>query len=213
MPISNDFTTITYSYISVEDYENSEMFLTAVCNNLTRVPGTMKLHAVHSIKPNSVWVRDTACFCQNCFNVSFQATTCCTGWKEYSVEKLSKNKSKNAEVKQSTSKKVNSEEAIEDMVEPNVNDFVAGVYDRKVYIGKVCEIDDMEAYIHFLSHNGNLSRNTKFKVPKVLDDVWLPFEDILCVMPEPVATKRALEICSEALDNAIKKFQVWQKRR
>ena len=77
----SDSTAITYTYISIEDYENSEKFLQAVCHNIRRVPGTMKLHAVHSIKPNTVWIRNTACFCKKCFSISFQSATCCNGWK------------------------------------------------------------------------------------------------------------------------------------
>ena len=39
------------------------------------------------------------------------------------------------------------------------------------------------------------------------------FNDILCINPEPVATKRALEICPDALDIVLRNFQEWQKRR
>ena len=51
--------------ISVEDYENSEKFLQRVCDNIRKVPGTMMLDAVHSIKLNTVWIRNTACFQRN----------------------------------------------------------------------------------------------------------------------------------------------------
>ena len=83
-------TTITCSYIPVEDYENSEKFLQAICDNIRRVPDTMILRAIHSIKSNTVWIRNTACFCNNCFNTSFQPATCCNGSKEFSATKPTK---------------------------------------------------------------------------------------------------------------------------
>ena len=84
-------TTITYSYISVEDYENSEKFSQAVCENIRIVLGTMMLHAVHSIKPNRVWLCNLACFkCNKCFSTSFQPATCCKSWNEFSLMKPTK---------------------------------------------------------------------------------------------------------------------------
>ena len=84
-----------------------------------------------------------------------------------------------------------------------------------VYVGKVhdVDVDDSKAYIHFLTHTGTLNRNNKFRERKVIDDVWLSFDDILCITPEPVATKRALEICPEALDFVLRNFQDCQQRR
>ena len=39
---------------------------------------------------------------------------------------------------------------------PDINDHVAVGYDRKVYIGKVLEIDDSDAKISFYEHAGTL---------------------------------------------------------
>ena len=85
------------------------------------------------------------------------------------------------------------EKALEEPTELNVNGFVVAVYERKVYVGKVHGVDDNEAYIHFLAHNGTLTRNSKFRDTKVMDDVWLSFVSILFITPEPEATKRALQ--------------------
>ena len=86
----------------------------------------------------------------------------------------------------------NEEKALQEPIEPNVNDFVAAFYERKVYVEKVHDVDDNEAYIHFLAHNDTLTRNRKFRGPNIMDDVWLSFHDILCITPNPVATERAL---------------------
>lgn len=111
----------------------------------------MKLHAVQSIKANKVWVRNTACFCDKCFNDTFQPSTCCKGWKEFSVVKMKTHKEK----------KDKEEEVSHAVIEPKVNDYVAAVYDRKVYIRKVQVVEDNDAYIYFLQHNGTLTRNSK----------------------------------------------------
>ena len=82
-----------------------------------------------------------------------------------------------------------------------------------MYVGKIHDVDDSQAYIHFLAHNGTLIRNSKCREPKVMDDKWLSFDDILCINSEPVATKQLLEICPRALGIVPRNFQEWQKRR
>ena len=67
-----DTSSIAFSYVSIEDYEISEKFLKAACENMREVKGTMKAHAVFSRKANSIWVSDTSCFCKNCFSLKFQ---------------------------------------------------------------------------------------------------------------------------------------------
>ena len=61
-------SAIKYVYPSTEEYEISANFLNEVCKNLDSVNGTMKLHAVFSLKPNWIWICDTSCFCSNCFD-------------------------------------------------------------------------------------------------------------------------------------------------
>ena len=56
----------------------------------------------------------------------------------------------------------------------------------------VNDMDEDEVEIYFLLYNGRLNRQTKFKKPKETDDVWIPLSDILCIVPEPTATKQSL---------------------
>ena len=49
---------------------------------------------------------------------------------------------------------------------PDINDHVIAGYDRKVYIGKVLEIDDSDAKISFYEHAGTLSIGSIFREPK-----------------------------------------------
>ena len=38
------------------------------------------LHAVFRSTLNKLWVRNTSCFCLNCFGISFWLETACDGW-------------------------------------------------------------------------------------------------------------------------------------
>ena len=97
-------------------------------------------------------------------------------------------------------------------VEPTIGDYVGAAYDRKVYIGMVNDMDEDEAEISLLSHNGRPNRQTKFKQPKETDDVWVPLSDILCIVPELSATKRSsLKMCPEVLENVFEKYEHWLK--
>ena len=179
------------------------------------VKGTIKVHGVFSLKPNTIWVRDTSSFCSKCFSQRFQKDSCCKGWRECSLTTSTRNKSVG---ETSTVEKAiqndEPEETIEDLqstsVIPEAGDYVAAIYERKPYIGQVEEIDeeDEEVHIDFLEHSGNLARLSKFKKPKKVDKVWIPLVDIICILPEPTATKRALEICLEVLENVFEKFKV-----
>ena len=77
-------------------------------------------------------------------------------------------------------------------------------------IGHVEEIDeeDEEAHIDFLEDSGNLARLSKSKKPKKVDHVWIPLVNVICIVLEPTATKRALKICPEVLDNVFEKPKI-----
>ena len=49
-----DSISIKFLYLSIEDYEISEKFLKATCENLQTVKGNMKVHGVFSLKPNTI---------------------------------------------------------------------------------------------------------------------------------------------------------------
>ena len=88
-------------------------------------------------------------------------------------------------------------------IAPEPSDHVAALYSGKPYVEQVEEIDGegKEAHINFLEHKGDLQRRSKFNKPKKEDKIWIPLSDIICMVPELTATKRALEICPEVLDN------------
>ena len=50
-------------------------------------------------------------------------------------------------------------------------------------------------HINFLEHKSDLQRRGKFNKPKNEGKIWIPLSNIICIVAEPTATKRALEIC------------------
>ena len=70
---------------------------------------------------------------------------------------------------------------------------MTAVYDRKVYIGKVLEIDDSDAKISFHEHATTLSIASIFREPKKRDEIWVDFVNILCVIPVPAEIKTRKE--------------------
>ena len=211
-------SAIKYVYLSTEEYEISANFLKALRKNLDSVNGTMKLHAVFSLKPNWIWIRDTSCFCSNCFDHNFGKDSCCKGWHECELKTIVPRKTKNVKNVFSVSNAASTRSVVEEgqsssnvtlvpTFEPPVGDYVGAVYDRKDSIGMVNDMDEDEAEMHFLSHNGRLNRQTKFKQPKETDDVSVSLSDILCIVPEPTATKRSsFEMWPEVLENWLKLY-------
>ena len=54
----------------------------------------MEIHAVIGIGPNKVYVRDTSCYCINCFLSAFKKLTCCDGWREVDMRRNDAKKAK-----------------------------------------------------------------------------------------------------------------------
>ena len=117
-----------------------------------------------------------------------------------------KNQRKDASKKNADQNKELSRIVIEDSqstsIVPEHSDYVAAIYSGKPYVGQVEEIykEGKEVHINFLEANGDLQRRSKFNKPKKEDKIWNPLSDIICIVPQPTATKRALEICPDVLD-------------
>ena len=65
----------SFPFSSIDDYEKSLSFLSEGCNGTKFVYGSMKLHAAFPYTPKELWVRNNSCFCQNCFETSFNPET------------------------------------------------------------------------------------------------------------------------------------------
>ena len=147
------------------------------------VDGSMKLHAAFLSTPNKLWKRSISCFCQNCFRASFKSGTAYDGWRMVDLQRK-----RNPSILSSSEKAAEIPEN-EVTIVPDINDHAAAEYDRKVYIGKVLEIDDSDAKISFYEHVGTLSTGSVFREPKKRDEIWVDFVNILYVVPVPTETE------------------------
>ena len=140
----------------------SANFLKALCKNLDTVNRTMKLPVVFSLKPNWIWIRDTSCFCSNCFDHNFLKDSCCKGWRESELKTIVPRKRKNVKSVSSVSNAASTRSVVEEgqsssnvslvpTVEPTIGYYVGAVHDRKAYIGMVNDMNEDEAEIYFLS--------------------------------------------------------------
>ena len=89
---------------------------------------------------------------------------------------------------------------------------MAAGYDRKVYIGKVFEIDDSDAKISFYEYTGTLSIGSTICEPKKRDEIWVDFVNILYDVPVPAETKRGKKFEKFVLENVMEKFPVWKNK-
>ena len=166
----------------------------------------MKLHAAFLSTPNNLWVKNTSCFCQNCFRTSFKPETVCDRWRMVDLQRK-----RNPSILSSSEKAVEIPEN-EAAIVPNINEHVAAGYDRKVYIDKVLEIDDSDAKISFYEHAGTLSIGSIFREPKKRDEIWVDFVNILYVLPVLAETKRGKKFEKFMLENVMEKFSVWKNK-
>ena len=79
---------------------------------------------------------------------------------------------------------------------PEPSQCFAAIYSGKPDVGQVKKInkEGEEAHINFLEHKSDLQRRSKFNKPKKEDKIWIPLSDIIYIVPEPTATKRALKV-------------------
>ena len=86
------------------------------------------------------------------------------------------------------------------------------MYDQTVYVGKVLEVDDSDDYITFYQHSGNIAGFTIFWMPKHNEEVWILFNDILCILPQPNNTKRGKRFDEAVTEVITERFSQWKEK-
>ena len=97
-----------------------------------------------------------------------------------------------------------------------MDDYGATEYDRKAYVDKVLEDDELDVHISFFAYKGDLPISTTFVIPKVPDEVWVAKENTLCIVPHPNEDKRGkrekLVLDETVLETIHKMLGTWVKR-
>ena len=151
--------------------------------------------------------RDVSCVCPECFGeTGFKDTTSC----HWDVASLRKNEAQaQSTACQSSSAEPNSTDRTENTMsvtsEPEavneinainsfpVGSFVAAVYDRKAYIGKVLDVDSDEGELN-ISFMESVKTNGHFKWPRQEDVIWVKRQAILCSVQELTPTGRSMRV-------------------
>ena len=150
---TEDTSSIKYFFLSTENYEQSGGFLNQVFSNIEAVKGTLKLHAVFPHEePNKIWVINMSCICQKCFNDGFMPESTCKGWRVANLRKLNNGFGSNNIILE-------------------VDEYVAAVYDRNVYLGKTIEVDESEVHAFFFQYIGKIEKNSVFRMSKKEDQL------------------------------------------
>ena len=80
-------STIKFFFLSTDDYGRSLSFLSEAYNGIKLVDSSIKLHAVVLFISNKLWVKNTSCFCQNCFGTSSKPEAARGGWRMVDLQR------------------------------------------------------------------------------------------------------------------------------
>ena len=132
----------------------------------------MTVHAVAAISPGKIIARETSCHCKECFRNGIYNPESPCGWKVHLLKECSNT-----------------------AVKPVAEDWVAAVYDRKWYVGKVLEADPSQQCSQQCSQQSQstmqstMQSTTKqvgfLKWPVPADQVWVDFGSILAITEPP----------------------------
>ena len=212
---------ITYIFVSADECQESQRELSDKTKDLVRVQGTMKLHVVCASGKASVRVRNTSCYCLNCFKDG-NFSCGCRGWTLSFLEKQKKTKKLPVHLEpppvvediiQDGTTPTNAEPADEIVTEEG--DYVAAVYihNGKSYIAKVEEVDEDDGEV-FLScmHPAVTDKGTTLYLrPQPPDLLWVRKQCILCIVPEPVEFNRDFKVLPESIGTIDRLFRKWNK--
>ena len=121
-------STIKFLFLSIDDYERSFSFLSEACNGIKSVDGSVKLHAAFLSTPDKLWVRNTSCFCQNCFRTSLKSEAAYDAWRLVNLQQK-----RNHSILSSNKNAVEIPKN-EAAIVPDINDHLLTGCDRKFYI-------------------------------------------------------------------------------
>ena len=201
---------VKYVFVSKEQCEETQNAMKTV--KLSPVKETIKIHCVFGLNENKIACRNASCFCENCYKDGLFSGQC-DGWEYHTigVEQVQSNENGNVAVEDA----VNSDEQepvlnnvdlrLDDIV---VDQYVAAMYDSNWFIGKVLDIDrdDGDVNISFMERLKTKGEQSelKYKWPNSSDELWVQFEDIVCVVNEPTpigSSKRGYQISVDDLNN------------
>ena len=190
---SNEDSKITYLYVSKEECDLAAEELRPL--PLKTVSGTMKIHAAVSVKPGTIAVRDTSCYCDKCFTNGVFSLEC-EGWKQHTLvaEPSKPSVSASAPVNEEVPEVHNSYEK---------GDFVAATYDDEWYIGEITAVDHEEDEFQVKFMEKSTGRGVPSFKWKEGSTCWVPLENVMAKVKAPTG-KRLQKLSKEDYENIMK---------
>ena len=194
-----------YVFVPKEECDNAHTQITSFV--MKPIKGTMDIHSVVQMIRGTIGVRNTSCFCKECFeNGAFKAK--CEGWTFHSIENGTRDEERETlDGEQETLTQGQETEAMDaqetgpnhqhtDAVSSNqvdyslpLNTYVAAKYNDNWYVGKIVSHDqddsDFPYQVDFMEHGKGKGSHT-VKWPSHKDVIWRSREQILCVIQDPV---------------------------
>ena len=223
---------IKYDYVPKSKCDDAREELLSM--KTKQIKGTLDIHSVVSLSLGEIAVRNTSCFCPNCFdNGEFHPS--CDGWRVFNLPPTPAKVAMAETVEEAPQTaealpmeedipNVNVEEpqtASEESIPANisadtpatdiysVDSYVAAVYNQKWFIGKVLEYDpgDKEYNISFMAAGSSKICHT-FKWPEQEDIIWVPNSSVLCAVSDPISygKRKMFKLPDEDIENILELF-------
>ena len=182
-------TSIQYFFYTSEDVLQSQKDIDEM--NTTPIIGIMKIHSMVCPQPGLLYVRETSCYGRCCF-VDGVFNPTCEGWilhevpmkqhedEEHDEDDNEKDDEDDDEMETSDDESDDDVAAIPSPYAPH--DYVAAVYQRNWYIGKVIKVEGSRCFIRFMAHTRYQRR---FIWPTQVDEMWVDQSEIICKIDRP----------------------------
>lgn len=207
-----------YVFVPKEECDKAYNELLAI--NVKPIKGTLEVHSVFPAGNNEVFVKQTSCFCEECFsNGEFMAK--CEGWIKHKIVSQSDLSNENEiqiEIQDETEIIDELPGSVEPMASFAENDFVAAVYNNYWYIGKIVKYDpsddELPFNVSFMEHGKGKICPT-FKWPSKDDSIWISAKDILCSVdtPTPFGSRKMYKLGESDISAVMEKFENIKKRK
>ncbi|XP_054775254.2 uncharacterized protein LOC129283486 [Lytechinus pictus] len=181
---------INFFFVAKGDCAAGSLLIAERWSSVKTFPGTMQMHAVIG-HDNGVLLRKLSCYCQSCYGSreEGQVETMCEGWKHNRLLYRSTTMSTTgASVTPQSPSNTSMSENDESSPTTNeassgtygVDDWVAAVYDKQWYIGKVLKFDSSDIHIDFMAKCSGTHTGGKYKWPVKKDAIWVAWDKVLC---------------------------------
>lgn len=197
---SCSFRNVHFLYVSSSECQKKADEVSKF--DIKPIKGTMRIHAVVGKGADRIMTASVSCYCTECIgDGECKANQWNTRMLIVSEKASSVADEKEVENSASGSQPTNASDGSSQGIEVAVGEYVAALYDKKMYIGMVLEHDDEddEVEITFMENVRKL-----LQWPKHEDRLWIDKKDIICTVSEPMPTgksKRMFKLSASDIAN------------